>query len=281
MAIVSVAAFVALGVLHYKVRETWVTVANAIVVAACVTIPMTHLFALSREKEQRAFTIAREQEQRRAALRQAHLERLRRTLLTDFLKLKGVAEQIASNGGRFTDLSKDVGANKIELENAFYADPLSRDIANHFATYHEQKERLRAQVEQQDQEDREATRLVTSMLPREPAVYRQEIARSILSNCRGRGGMRLDDTGTSYTFAWAGFGGGGSGGTGRPGRELVEAYEVYKVFRPNADVLARCSRLKVREADVVDAARRLSQEAQMLAERPTLSGDCNFTKPPE
>jgi hypothetical protein len=79
MVIVSVAALFVLGVLQHTVRQTWVTVANAIVVAACVTIPMTHLFALSREKEQRAFTVAREQEQRRAALRQAHLERLRRT----------------------------------------------------------------------------------------------------------------------------------------------------------------------------------------------------------
>jgi hypothetical protein len=191
--------------------------------------------------------------------------------------LKVVAEQVASNGGRFTDLSKDVSANKIELQNTLYADPLSRDIPNHFATYSEQKERLRSDVEEQDHEDREATRLVTNMLPHEPAVYRQETARSVLSNCRGRGGMTLHDTGTSYTFAWAGFGGGGSGGTGRPGHELVQAYEVYKAFRPTADVLARCSRLKAREGRIVEAARRLSQEAQMLSERPTLAGDCEFT----
>jgi hypothetical protein len=263
MAGVSILAIVAMAFLQRRVHPTWVTVANGIVVTVLVSLPMTHLFNLSRDREQQ-----------RLALRSAHLERLRPALRVDYERLGAVATNVGVQG-RFTDVGQDTAANETELQKQFYPDPLSPDLANHFAEYSAQKERLRTEVREQDREDREARSRVVKMLP--PHPHRDNLALAILGNCRGLGGMTLRELpGGGYGYSFVGPCCHATAGAGSAPPDIVEALKIYNAFRPTAEVSAICESLKTRAARIVASARKLSLEAQRLAERPTLPGGCEY-----
>jgi hypothetical protein len=54
-------------------------------------------------------------------------------------------------------------------------------------------------------------------------------------------------------------------------------FEAFSSFQPNADVTARCASLSRRASAISAGARKLSSEAQGLAERTSLPGECKFT----
>ena len=90
---------------------------------------------------------------------------------------------------------------------------------------------------------------------------RQEIAGAVLEKCLEKGpGMVLKAGATDDDRA---------------------AFETFASFQPDADVTTPCASLSRRAAGISAGARKLSSEAQGLAERTALPGECKFTSADE
>jgi hypothetical protein len=261
---------IGLAVLLHRVvvQEKFASVAVTILIAVLVTIPMTHLFALSRDREQRQI-----------ALRQAHLDRLRSVLRADSQKLSELAKQVSTQArltrGRVDETSSTVPR---EVQKYFHHDILTTDLANHVSDYSKRREQLRADIEQHETTDQQAVQRIMQALP-PLSAHREEVARALSWKCRGLPGMTLEVTDGGYNYSWLGGGGGSSGGPPAPHapRELVAAFKAYSAFRGSPEYQTDCEQLTISGARIVQTARMLSEEAQRLAERPTLRGDCEYT----
>ena len=196
-------------------------------------------------------------------MRRAHLRQLQPVLRAEAEKLSEVARRVLA-AGRVTDLNKDRSEIAGELRSMFFPSrALSEDLQNHYPDYARARDRLRRSVAEQEEEFYRTVRLVMTKLS--PATgaepRRQEIAGAVLEKCLEKGpGMVLKAGATDDDRA---------------------AFETFASFQPDADVTAPCASLSRRAAGIAAGARKLSSEAQGLAERTALPGECKFTSADE
>ena len=196
-------------------------------------------------------------------VRRAHLRQLQPVLRAEAEKISEVARRILADG-RVTDLNKERSEIAIELRAMFTPNrALSEDLQNHYPDYARARDRLRRSVAEQEEEFYRTVLLVmTKLAPVTGAdSRRREIAGAVLEKCLEKGpGMVLKAGATDDDRA---------------------AFETFSSFRPDADVTARCASLSRRAAAISTGARKLSSEAQGLAERTSLPGECKFTSAEE
>jgi len=135
---------------------------------------------------------------------------------------------------------------------------LSGDLVNHYQVYAQAKERLRRNVAAQEEEFHKATSLVMTDLALQPGTEhrRLEVARAVLERCL--------DKGPESPIAVA-----------DDERGVLEALAA---FVPAPAVVIHCESLKKRAAALAANARKLSADAQALAGRTTLLGECTYTR---
>ena len=196
-------------------------------------------------------------------IRRAHLRQLQPVLRAEAEKLAEIARRVLADG-RVTDLNKDRSEIASELRSMFSPKgALGEDLQNHYPDYARARDRLRRSVAEQEEEFYRTVRLVMTKLS--PAAgaepRRQEIAGAVLEKCLEKGpGMVLKAGATDDDRA---------------------AFETFASFQPDADVTVRCASLSRRAAGISVEARKLSSEAQGLAERTALPGECKFTSADE
>jgi hypothetical protein len=195
--------------------------------------------------------------------RRAHLKQLQPVLRAEAEKISEIARRIAADG-RVTDLGKDRAEIATELRAMFTPNrALGEDLQNHYPDYSRARDRLRRTVGEQEEEFHRTVLLVMTKLS--PAAgaesRRREIAAAVLEKCLDKGpGMVLKAGATDDDRA---------------------VFEAFSSFQPDADVTSRCASLGRRAAAIVAGARKLSSEAQGLAERTSLPGECRFTSADE
>jgi hypothetical protein len=195
--------------------------------------------------------------------RRAHLRQLQPVLRAEAEKIAEVARRILADG-RVTDLNKDRPESATELRAMFTPNrALSDDLQNHYPDYARARDRLRRSVAEQEEEFHRTVLLVMTKLS--PAAgaepRRREIAGAVLEKCLEKGpGMALKAGATDDDRA---------------------VFETFSSYQPDADVMARCASLSRRAAAIAAGARKLSSEAQGLAERTSLPGECKFTSADE
>jgi hypothetical protein len=211
-------------------------------------------------------------------LLQSHLERLRPVLRADADALKEVAQRTEMTGAPLLSAAHNPGSSRNEMDARFAPDPLSGDVRNHYPMFAENKARLRKEVEDQDNEYADVVSRAVKLVALPPAhPYRDNVGRAFVWKCLGLGpGMTLTTDDNSHSYSW--LGGSGNGGGPAP-REMVEAFRAFTAFRADSNVEGHCTSLKTRSATIIRDAKNLSQEARMLAERTTLVGDCEYTRP--
>src|SRR5438093_4923052 len=196
-------------------------------------------------------------------IRRAHLRQLQPVLRAEAVKLSEVARRVLA-AGRVTDLNKDRSEIAGELRSMFFPSrALSEDLQNQYPDYCRARDRLRRSVAEQEEEFRRTVLLIMTRLS--PAAgaepRRQEIAGAVLEKCLEKGpGMVL------------------KAGATDDGRA---AFETFVSFQPDADVTTPCASLSRRAAGIAAGAKKLSSEAQGLAERTALPGECKFTSADE
>jgi hypothetical protein len=195
--------------------------------------------------------------------RRAHLRQLQPVLRAEAEKLSEVARRILADA-RVTDPGKDRSEIATELRAMFTANrALSDDLQNHYPDYSRARDRLRRSVAEQEEEFHRTVLLVmTKLSPSAGAESRRrEIAGAVLERCLEKGpGMTLKAGATDDDRA---------------------IFEAFSSFQPDADVTSRCASLGRRAAAIAAGARKLSSEAQGLAERTSLPGECKFTSADE
>jgi hypothetical protein len=191
--------------------------------------------------------------------RRAHLRQLQPVLRAEAEKISEVARRIVADG-RVTDPSKDRSEVATELRAMFTPNrALSEDLQNHYPDYSRARDRLRRSVTEQEEEFHRTVLLVMTKLSAAPGAEsrRREIAGAVLEKCLEKGpGMVLKAGATDDDRA---------------------VFEAFSSFQPDADVTSRCASLSRRAAAISAGARKLSSEAQGLAERTSLPGECKFT----
>jgi hypothetical protein len=191
--------------------------------------------------------------------RRAHLRQLQPVLRAEAEKISEVARRIVANG-RVTDLDKDRAEIATELRAMFTPNrALSEDLQNHYPDYSRARDRLHRSVAEQEEEFHRTVLLVMTKLSSAPGAEsrRREIAGAVLEKCLEKGpGMLLKAGATDDDRA---------------------VFETFSSFQPDADVTSRCASLGRRAAAISAGARKLSGEAQGLAERTSLPGECKFT----
>ena len=152
------------------------TVVASLVVGVLFTVPLNHIIAQGRDRENRKLT-----------LRHDHLLRLQQTLKKDSKVMSDLGRRVEADG-RVTDISKDKPANKEELEALFAQDVLSDDLANHFTEYWGQRQHLNSDIGTQDSEFRDFVEALTHALKIPPIAEgrRIEVARAIIGKCLGK-----------------------------------------------------------------------------------------------
>jgi hypothetical protein len=192
-------------------------------------------------------------------VRRAHLRQLQPVLRAEAEKISEVARRIVADG-RVTDLNKDRSEVATELRAMFTPNrALSEDLQNHYPDYTRARDRLRRSVAEQEEEFHRTVLLVmTKVSPARGAESRRrEIAGAVLEKCLEKGpGMALKAGATDEDRA---------------------VFETFASYQPDADVMSRCASLGRRAAAISAGARKLSSEAQGLAERTSLPGECKFT----
>ena len=195
--------------------------------------------------------------------RRAHLRQLQPVLRAEAEKLSEVARRIVADG-RVTELNKDQSEIARALRVMFSPKgALSEDLQNHYPDYARARDRLRRSVAEQEEEFHRTVLLVTTKLSPAPGAEprRREIAGAVLEKCLEKGpGMILKAGATDDERA---------------------AFEAFSSFQPDAEVMSRCASLGRRAAAISAGARKLSSEAQGLAERTSLPGECKFTSADE
>jgi hypothetical protein len=163
-----------------------------------------------------------------------------------------------------TDLDKDRSEIATELRAMFTPNrALSEDLQNHYPDYTRARDRLRRSVADQEEEFHRTVLLVMTKLAPAPGAEsrRREIAGAVLGKCLEKGpGMVLKAGATDEDRA---------------------VFETFASYQPDADVMSRCASLGRRAAAISAVARKLSSEAQGLAERTSLPGECKFTSADE
>jgi hypothetical protein len=266
--ILVIAAICAFAVAFHKLlKEKWAGVAVAILIPVAFTVTLNQVLAEHREREGRRWT-----------LQQDHVKRLKAVMQADAEKLSEVAERVEKQGTPLLSQNYNPGSSRNEMDARFSPDPLSGDIENHYGPYSQRKARLRNDVEEQDREHAELVTALVKMVALTPDhPHRETVARAVVWKCLGMGpGMTLKSDSTSYGYSLSGGGAGSGGGPAPP--ELREAFQAFTAFRADSTVATHCTSLRSRMAKIVDDARKLSAEARMLAERTTLSGDCEYTR---
>jgi hypothetical protein len=191
--------------------------------------------------------------------RRAHLRQLQPVLRAEAEKISEVARRIVADG-RVTDPNKDRSEIATELRAMFTPNrALSEDLQNHYPDYSRGRDRLRRSVAEQEEEFHRTVLLVMTKLSPAPGAEsrRREIAGAVLEKCLEKGpGMVLKAGATDDDRA---------------------VFETFASFQPDANVTSRCASLSRRAAAISAGARKLSSEAQGLAERTSLPGECKFT----
>src|SRR5262245_22910304 len=195
--------------------------------------------------------------------RSAHLKQLQPVLRAEADKLSEIARRTLADA-RVTELGKDRSEIATELRAMFTPNrALSEDLQNHYPDYSRARDQLRRTVGQQEEEFHRTVLLVmTKLSPTGGAESRRrEIASAVLERCLEKGpGMALKAGATDDDRA---------------------VFEAFSSFQPDADVTSRCASLGRRAAAIAAGARKLSGEAQGLAERTSLPGECKFTSADE
>jgi len=190
--------------------------------------------------------------------RRAHLNQLQPVLRAEAEKISEVARRVVADG-RVTDLDKDRSEIATELRAMFTPNrTLSEDLQNHYPDYARARDRLRRSVAEQEEEFHRTVLLVMTKLSPAPGAEarRREIAGAVLEKCLEKGpGMVLKAAATDDDRA---------------------VFETFASFQPDASVTSRCASLGRRAAAISVNARKLSSEAQGLAERTSLPGECKF-----
>ena len=190
--------------------------------------------------------------------RRGHLKQLQPVLRAEAERLSEVARRALADG-RVTDPGKDRSEIATELRAMFTPNrALSEDLQNHYPDYSLARDRLRRSVAEQEEEFHRTVLLVmTKLSPTAGAESRRrEIAGAVLGKCLEKGpGMVLKAGATDDDRA---------------------VFEAFSSFQPDADVTSRCASLGRRAAAIAAGARKLSGEAQGLAERTSLPGECKF-----
>jgi hypothetical protein len=192
-------------------------------------------------------------------VRRAHLRQLQPVLRAEAEKISEVARRIVADG-RVTDPNKDRSEIATELRAMFTPNrALSEDLQNHYPDYTRARDRLRRSVAEQEEEFHRTVLLVMTKLSPAPGAEsrRREIAGAVLEKCLEKGpGMVLKAGATDDDRA---------------------VFETFASFQPDANVTSRCASLGRRAAAISAGSRKLSSEAQGLAERTSLPGECKFT----
>jgi hypothetical protein len=192
-------------------------------------------------------------------VRRAHLRQLQPVLRAEAEKISEVARRIVADG-RVTDPNKDRSEIATELRAMFTPNrALSEDLQNHYPDYTRARDRLRRSVAEQEEEFHRTVLLVMTKLSPAPGAEsrRREIAGAVLEKCLEKGpGMVLKAGATDDDRA---------------------VFETFASFQPDANVTSRCASLGRRAAAISVGSRKLSSEAQGLAERTSLPGECKFT----
>jgi hypothetical protein len=250
---------------HEKWGARIVNVATAVLFG----LLLNRLLAVQRERDHRLWT-----------LRQEHLVRLRPVLRADAQKLSELDQRMRLEG-RATDINKNRADNVVELGSLFAPDVLSGDLRNHFFKYTQDKDRLRRDAEEQDNEFDATTLLVMKRLSLPPIAEnrRVEVARSFLEKCLEKGpGVTLTVTPNGYQYRSRGTSHSVVGSPVVAGDER-EAFQAFSSYRLDSEVTAHCESLKGRAVSISERARHIAGVALVLAERTTLSGSCEYTTP--
>lgn len=169
-----------------------------------------------------------------------------------------------------------------ELESLFSPDLLTADLANHFPDYWQARQQLWKDVERQDAEFGDTVaRVSTSVhLPSHAENQRVTVGRAFLEKCMGKGpGFTLEVSKDSYSYRFPGGGGGSSsGGNVRPPEYLTAILEGFQSIKLTTETMKRCETLTKGAASITTKAMELSRQAQLLAERTVLTGDCEYIK---
>ena len=203
--------------------------------------------------------------------RQAHLRQLQPVLRTDADRMSQVARRVRAEGRLPVELRSLFTSHRV----------LSADLQNHYQEYSEAKERLRKSVAEQEEEFQQTIQLVTTKLALAPVAEprRSEVAWALLEKCLARGpGMTLTTRPDGYQYTVRGRTQRYSGGAAVAEDEGA-AFAAFTSFTPEPEVVGHCDTMKKRAAGIVANAEKLSADALVLAEQPTLSGECKYTKP--
>ncbi|PYO16381.1 MAG: hypothetical protein DMD75_01100 [Candidatus Rokuibacteriota bacterium] len=203
--------------------------------------------------------------------RQAHLRQLQPVLRTDADRMSQVARRVRAEGRLPVELRSLFTSHRV----------LSADLHNHYPEYSEAKERLRKSVTEQEEEFQQTIQLVTTKLALAPVAEprRSEVAWALLEKCLARGpGMTLTTRPDGYQYTVRGRTQRYSGGAAVAEDEGA-AFAAFTSFTPEPEVVGHCDTMKKRAAGIVANAEKLSADALVLAEQPTLSGECKYTKP--
>ena len=247
-------------------------VAASIVIAAVVGPTFTHMWAMKRDLEQRAWDA-----------RVAHFERLRPILLNEAKEFKTYSDRVNAQGHligslRGTDVQKNV-------ELMWNRDFLIADLGSHFAEYASRREKLRSASIYHDAKLRELVDRIGSgfSIPadvgNDERSVRQNGGMALVHRCVQNGyGMRMErpqSGGYSYSYS---AGGSASSSSGDPSPAILSTWEAFQNFKPDASFNSVCSELRAGVDDLSADFIRLANEALVLAEVATLQGDCDYLR---
>jgi len=134
-------------------------------------------------------------------------------------------------------------------------------------------------VQRQDTEAGEMVGHVSKMLnlPSYAEHRRLEIGRAFLEKCLGKGpGLTLTIR-KEGGYSYASLGGSGSHGAGHPPEDVVAAFAAFRSMSPDSETVEHCEALVKGAADISVKANQLARLAKLLAERASLTGDCEYT----
>jgi hypothetical protein len=239
---------------------TVATVSVNLVLVILVGVFLNYIFAASRDREQRRWT-----------LRQEHLTRLRPVLQKESRALLNVAEQFRISGRLI--VSDDATEIETQKNVLFYPEVLSRDLPNHYREYSQRKEDLIVKIEPHDAEARVTSMLLHKHASRVAERWRDQFVEALLQKCLRKGpGMVLSEGVDTSTVFFPRQGGSG------PSLELQGVFQAFQSFQPDTEITAHCERLISAATSIESAARSLSGEALRLAESTTLSGECEYIR---
>lgn len=211
-------------------------------------------------------------------LRQQHLERLRPVLATEANTSKWLAEQLR-NRGYVMDLTAQPEAIRAGEQSTWAPNVMTGHLREHFGEYYEKREALRAELNLQDEQFRDALLLVENQVRSfDPGrSWKRWISLAVLEKCMDKGpGLTLVVSGDYFSYRTPG--GGSGGGSGKPSREQLSAVRAFQAFKPSAELLPRCRTLRQRAESLESRFKELYREALTLTEETSLKGSCYFLK---